>query len=773
MSLPPLPEPQPPSVDFNNNRLPSFHDAFKDAQSRFDRTSGRYTPGTPGAVPMNEFDKKGAGLRQAQPVLESMALWDRIFPMAMERLAELQPTEPRDRVKAGCDYSIRGTKNWPGVYARLQKAREHYDGNTKGRWGRLYKKTLRWVVDHSAPARQVVKLVPNIENVTPVLAAVEVILDAFETLSSVREKATNAFSSEDLERTFGDSEIFLATFGEDATVKKSAVQLVATTFKAVENTIGYFLTNNGDKEIVGVALKAKQYQQDLIDSINDIQLRSDELVHDAQKSHMVGTKKALDAILNGSAAIIMMQMASGQKLNEVADKVDTGLANDAAAVANRFLLPDAVRLEKGLSYLTEQFEELRARTPRPPTPKREQEQQQQKSSPSFALATQQVGQVPMLPPMFASSHLLQPIWGYPVPQQQFFPPWLYTCPPWQQQAQQPLPVPSPAEIPPVQARPHMDAASLRRLLNVPDMDMVDVDRILESHPSIPRSEHNTAQAAFKTTQFRHWLVTPTSRELLMHGEFHTPSMRYVSTLSLMCAALTRAMRARQSQYISFVFFCGSHVGNNKRAVGGRAIARSFIAQLLRQHPTIDTVLAREGHTLSDGVPSYWDQIRRGNTRQLCSLLQWLIRRLPPHVVVVCLIDGILHYETDECEEGMLIVLRALLRLARGGGNGEVVSAAVKVLTTSPRTTDMVQEEFRDEAGCFLSLAEVRVKASDGGGNGEYLGARTRTVRRSLREVMMGQEGVWKHSKDHGPKNESSRYPSGESNPAQRNENPLC
>ena len=126
-----------------------------------------------------------------------------------------------------------------------------------------------------------------------------------------------------MERAFGDIEIFLATFPEDPNIKKSAVESVSATLKAVENTIGSFLTNSGKfvmlpslpcssifadtwryspaKKVCAIVLRGKQYQQDLVDSIDDIQLRSAELVHNAQNSHIEGTKKKLDGILNGES----------------------------------------------------------------------------------------------------------------------------------------------------------------------------------------------------------------------------------------------------------------------------------------------------------------------------------------------------------------------------------------------------------------------------------------------------------------------------------------
>jgi len=116
-------------------------------------------------------------LRQAQSAISSMSFWGPIFPLSLARLKELHPDMPDDRVKSGIDYSLRNANSWEGVYSQLQGARERYDWKTKGCWGRKYKTVLRWVVDHSALGKQFIKLVPNMEYVSPVLAAVEVILD--------------------------------------------------------------------------------------------------------------------------------------------------------------------------------------------------------------------------------------------------------------------------------------------------------------------------------------------------------------------------------------------------------------------------------------------------------------------------------------------------------------------------------------------------------------------------------------------------------------------
>lgn len=115
-----------------------------------------------------------------QPALlstETKAFWDNIFTKSMDKFKELYPTVPKRRVKSGTDYKIRDKTTWVDVYTQLQKAREVYDGDKQGLWGR-YKKGRRWMVDHSGSiVRQGIKLVPTNDIVSPVLAAVQVLLD--------------------------------------------------------------------------------------------------------------------------------------------------------------------------------------------------------------------------------------------------------------------------------------------------------------------------------------------------------------------------------------------------------------------------------------------------------------------------------------------------------------------------------------------------------------------------------------------------------------------
>lgn len=172
---------QPLSVDFIDNHLPQYHEAFKNPQARYDLASRQYVPMLPvvemqpRSPPTKLKEEQVPEPRKLQPATEAMRFWTFIFEDSMKKFASRYTDEPKHPTKDGYNYSIRGKKNWEDTYAQLQKARESYDGK-KGFWGRV-KKGFRKAADHSDTAKQVIKLVPDNEYVSPVLAVVEVLLD--------------------------------------------------------------------------------------------------------------------------------------------------------------------------------------------------------------------------------------------------------------------------------------------------------------------------------------------------------------------------------------------------------------------------------------------------------------------------------------------------------------------------------------------------------------------------------------------------------------------
>jgi hypothetical protein len=63
--------------------------------------------------------------------------------------------------------------------------------------------------------------------------------------SAAKVRETVLESLNDLIIIFGDVELFLATFPQDANIRRSSIELTVTTLVAIENAIGFFLSNEG------------------------------------------------------------------------------------------------------------------------------------------------------------------------------------------------------------------------------------------------------------------------------------------------------------------------------------------------------------------------------------------------------------------------------------------------------------------------------------------------------------------------------------------------
>lgn len=252
----------------------------------------------------------------------------------------------------------------------------------------------------------------------------------------------------------------------------------------------------------------------------------------------------------------------------------------------------------------------------------------------------------------------------------------------------------------------LDISQLRSLLHQYEyVDTLDASAILEDERrSIPFRERRKADLIVSTSQFRNWVVSNNSSELLVHGDFHGPrsSSANVSALSVFCATLTQTLRAHSQQHIALVFFCGNHVEQDDQHRGSRGMVRSFVAQLVRSS-LFDDVTRQSGQLQFDGQTDVGTIINSGQLSQLCQLFKNLVRLLPRQATLICLIDGISHYETDEFEEEMLHTLDFLLDLVRN----DDIAAAIKLLASSPTATDLVQRKFKDDDTSFVSLAEVR------------------------------------------------------------------
>lgn len=202
-----------------------------------------------------------------------------------------------------------------------------------------------------------------------------------------------------------------------------------------------------------------------------------------------------------------------------------------------------------------------------------------------------------------------------------------------------------------------------------------------------------AEAALKSDEFRKWLIHPSSRELLIQGDLSSDD--YESSGISLLSALVYSSVIDKPRHICLAWFCSLHdePENNQSidTVGGYAIASAFIIQILRQF-TFDPYTLQQCEFSLRGRQNL-------NLSQLCGLLERLLRKLPQGLNVIIIIDDIGCYETEDCEQSMLLVLRLLLSLARDRS----IACMIKILGTSTQMTDQVYDAFQDDDDCVLDF----------------------------------------------------------------------
>jgi hypothetical protein len=244
-------------VGFMENELRDHHPYFENPPVRIDRKTARYVdfqprggsettgperptlPAPPTADDATRLEVTAPGSRPGTKpekcVHEAMTFWKMIFPSAMKEFQDMPGVEaPKHRRPA---YDIRNDKTWTEVYDKLEKARDDYTKKTGISGG--FRRVRRWIADNApAPAEMAIKVVPEMDIVTPVLAAVRIILDAVKKGAEVRNETLDAF--DDLEDVFSDVELFIGTFHEDRPILEKSVSLVARVLLAIERGIRFF-----------------------------------------------------------------------------------------------------------------------------------------------------------------------------------------------------------------------------------------------------------------------------------------------------------------------------------------------------------------------------------------------------------------------------------------------------------------------------------------------------------------------------------------------------
>lgn len=204
-------------------------------------------------------------------------------------------------------------------------------------------------------------------------------------------------------------------------------------------------------------------------------------------------------------------------------------------------------------------------------------------------------------------------------------------------------------------------------------------------------DRGRAEQLIGTRQFGNWVLDQDMNKLLVHGDFDTENS--ISPFSVLCTSLIQALRPR-SGLITLVFFCGCHLKPHDEYPGPITMIRSFIAQILEQHPFTPDNLANEVNLAG---------VEAGDIPQLCKLFACLARQLPATTTVFCIIDGVQFYERDQYWKDMDEVLCCLFELAED--DDKEMRATLKILLTSPKPTRRVRKVF-DIGTSLLTMAAI-------------------------------------------------------------------
>ncbi|KAJ2981093.1 hypothetical protein NUW58_g6778 [Xylaria curta] len=243
--------------------------------------------------------------------------------------------------------------------------------------------------------------------------------------------------------------------------------------------------------------------------------------------------------------------------------------------------------------------------------------------------------------------------------------------------------------------PEPTREDILKLLDTPAFHIDDIEHIKQTRELIPNEDRARAERLLSAREFRSRIVAPSSRELLIHGDF--AGTRPVSGLSWLCCSLLQALQ-QTGRLHGMTFFCGRHLDATDQHAGGRGMIRSLLLQLLGQQQSYNLP--------TQGIE--WKLIQTGDIQSLCLLFEAILRQFPPDSVVFCIVDGIKYYERDQYLQEMSEVLRFLLDLTQDGR----LQCVFKILVTSPSPTTVVRHAFdQDWIISMVSLPRNTDKSS--------------------------------------------------------------
>jgi hypothetical protein len=232
--------------------------------------------------------------------------------------------------------------------------------------------------------------------------------------------------------------------------------------------------------------------------------------------------------------------------------------------------------------------------------------------------------------------------------------------------------------------PLISPEQLITLLHVPlEQEVCDLDFVLRQSKEFDSTSKSYGAVVMSSLRFQKWVVSNEADLIYVEGHLDSSRFGKTSPISYFCANLARLFRDSETS-ITLYFFCGQHVASNDDLQGPRGLIRSLLSQFLQIWPSAPL----HGVDLA-GFDGNHESIP---IEDLCQTFEWLLRQIPIHSTVFCIIDDLAQFEKDRWDEDSWNVLRMLGTLIVG----QEPSIRFKVLITSSTKSKRLQEYFPEE-----------------------------------------------------------------------------
>ncbi|KAL2841162.1 hypothetical protein BJY01DRAFT_236498 [Aspergillus pseudoustus] len=208
-------------------------------------------------------------------------------------------------------------------------------------------------------------------------------------------------------------------------------------------------------------------------------------------------------------------------------------------------------------------------------------------------------------------------------------------------------------------------------LNVPPKSFIeDVDRTIQQIGRMDPSAQTQAQQLLSAPEFFKWIQASHAETLYVQGNFQMATARRISPLSALCGTLSLNL-SKNTDFIVLLFVCGLHDASEDPIAGPSGLIRSLIAQLL--------LTGRDFNLDFINTRQFSESIHANDLPSLNHTFRQLIEQLPTNVTVVCIIDGLIRFESPAWLADLTDVVFTLNQIIYN----PALHPIVKLLVTTP------------------------------------------------------------------------------------------